>query len=162
METYQPAKALKVLKILHWGLMSGPIFFSIFAIAMITSSDQSQLIDTENILSFLPISFAVMLIPGSYFLFSTGLKERVDKESELSAKIAAYQTAHIIRMAVLEGTALFAIVGAFVSNTYANFTALFFVLLVMVLVTPSPFKLMESLQLSRSELEALGAEDGIE
>lgn len=155
METYQPAKAMRVLKVLHWGLMGGPIIFSVVATVVITSTGQAQLINLEEMLSFLPIGFGVVMIPASFLLFGSNLKERVDKDSQLSYKIAAYQTAHIIRMAMLEGVALFAIVGAFVTSTYANFVVLFFALLAMVLVSPSTYKLMEALKLTREEMEML-------
>lgn len=155
MESYNPAHALRTLKIIHFALMGGPVLFSVSAFAIISMSPEAQFIDLNNILSYMPIGFAFMLVPLSFFLFNSTLKENLKGKNELSTKMAAYQTSHIVKIALLEGGALFAVVASFSTYTYANMVVMAFLLGVMFLSTPSIYKIAETLSLSPEESSQL-------
>ena len=112
------------------------------------------MIDLDNPLSFLPIVFAAVLIPLSFFLFNSTLKQNLEGKSELSQKIAAFQTAHIIKIALLEGGSLFGIVASLSSNTYTGLVVFAVLLSAMLLSTPSVLKLAEKLNLTREEISS--------
>lgn len=124
--------------------------FSFFVLYTI-SSDSPQLIDLDNPLSFIPIGFAIILIPLSSYMFNSTLKQNLLEKTELQQKLAAFQTAHIIKMALLEGGALFAVVASLSTNTYVNLIVFAVLLSIMLISTPSVFKLTETLNLTSQE-----------
>lgn len=155
MQSNSPATALKTLKIIHFAIMGGPLLFATFTVFNLLSSDETQLIDTTNPLSYFPLLMAIVVIPVSNYMFSSTLKKGLEGQTELGMKLGSFQTAHIIKMALLEGCTLFALVGSFTTYTVANFGVFVVMFALMILSTPSAFKLVETLNLTPEEIRLL-------
>lgn len=146
---------LKTLQIIHLALCSGVFLFTLVTIFL-----NRELIffdaNPQTTAPFNPI-FPIMgliTISGSIF-FYRNLISKIDKSAPADTKINMYQSAFIISAALLEGGALFNIVGFFITqNTFflifglANFAFL-------VLKRPTKDKLISALQLQYPDTESL-------
>ena len=109
-ENYEltPKGFLKTISILFLGLLAGPLIFGIFTYSTIkeTKIDYS---DTNDIFLFLVPLVAISGILVGNILF----KEQIDKlknKDSLREKLSGFQTASIIKYALLEGPAFLGIV----------------------------------------------------
>ena len=93
---------LNVIQMLHLGLCAGVIAAYVFLgdLSAITSFDISSVVASDII--YLLIPFLAYFV--SNFLFKSQLKD-IDKTLAVEENFARYQTASIIRWAVLEGSA---------------------------------------------------------
>jgi len=114
-ENYEstPKGFLKTISIIHLGLFAGPLIFGIFTFSTIkeTKIDYS---DTNDIFLFLVPLFAISGILVGNILFKEQIDKLINKDS-LMEKLSGFQTASIIKYALLEGPALIGIV-AFNNN----------------------------------------------
>ena len=101
------------------------------------------------------MGMVVLAIPVSSMIFKTNIKERITNASDLSGKLAVFQVAHLIKLAVLEATALLAVVSCLVTETTINFIAFGVMIAFMISSAPTPLKIGESLGLSREEINQL-------
>ncbi|MEO1255737.1 MAG: hypothetical protein AAFY41_12780, partial [Bacteroidota bacterium] len=119
--------------------MGGAAFFTIVA-ATLTLTNTAPTSKVEALNYLVPTYFfsALAIHP---FLFKNAIKSALNKEMPLTKKIATFQTGHIIRMAVLEGSAFLASVAVILNGEllYLVITAL--VLVIMFQKIPSPFLL---------------------
>lgn len=93
---------IKTLKIIHFGLCAG-LGVSYFIIGDLLHLENLHLPDvTADALIY--IAIPIMAIFLSNFLYKLQLKQ-IDKKKTLDENFAAYQTACIIRWAVIEGAA---------------------------------------------------------
>jgi hypothetical protein len=146
---------LKTLQIIHLALCSGVFLFALVTIFL---NREMMFFDAnpKTTAPFNPI-FPIMgliTISGSIF-FYRNLITKIDKSATADTKINMYQSAFIISCALLEGGALFNIVGF--SMTHNSFFLIFglanFVFL--VLKRPTKDKLISALQLQHPDTEAL-------
>jgi hypothetical protein len=146
---------LKTLQIIHLALCSGVFLFALVTIFL---NREMMFFDAnpKTTAPFNPI-FPIMgliTISGSIF-FYRNLITKIDKSATADTKINMYQSAFIISSALLEGGALFNIVGF--SMTHNSFFLIFglanFVFL--VLKRPTKDKLISALQLQYPDTEAL-------
>ncbi len=94
---------IKTLKIIHFAICSGVIFIYFF-IGEITMEKLSiQKVENSEIVYFLIPILAIVL---GNLLFKSQLKQ-ADPNSNLEEYLPIYQTASIIRWAILEGAAFF-------------------------------------------------------
>jgi len=103
-----PAGFIKSMSIIHAALLAGQLLFIITAFG-ISSKVHFTVSDTEDVFIFIVPLLAIAGFMGGYILFKRKLKELQAKNS-LGEKMVAYQTALIIRFALLEGPSLFGIV----------------------------------------------------
>jgi len=96
----------------------------------------------------------LMAVGISPIIFKQQLAKLTGKE-DLRTKMAAYQTAHIIRCALLEGAGLFATVISLVTRDSMALAALVIVLGVFVLQIPSVLSLERDLNLTSAEKNEL-------
>ena len=89
---------LKILKIIHLAICAGMILAYIFAGQFTIEQLKGQQIDSDDLV-YLAIPFAAFFL--SNFMFKSQLKQ-VDSRSTLEEKLPIYQTASIIRWAILE------------------------------------------------------------
>ncbi|UXP32276.1 hypothetical protein N6H18_18215 [Reichenbachiella agarivorans] len=146
---------INILKTIHWGLTIGTVLFGVIFCYLMMTMTEPTLVDFDNILTFLPLLVAAMMIPASSIAFHSSLKKLLKKNPDLKQKISAFQNAHIIQMAMLEAVGLLSVVICFLTNSYVNFLMFGIILLLMILSTPSTFKLSEQLHLSKSEIDQL-------
>ncbi|MEQ9467210.1 MAG: hypothetical protein RLN88_07335 [Ekhidna sp.] len=144
---------LQTIKIIHLGLMAGPAFLGLVAAFLVLDgSDTREPIEVLDYLSPGYFLFAVGIYP---ILFKSAIKPAKVEGIDLGKKIATYQTGHIIRLALLEGAALFAGVVVVVNGQLLHLITLGLVLAIMFSKLPSPYLLESELGLSPEEKEKL-------
>lgn len=94
---------LKSLKLIHLGICIAIIMVYIFVGQFTLEQLKGQEIDSEDLV-YLAIPIAAFFL--SNFMFKSQLKQ-VDSKASLEENFPAYQTASIIRWAILEGAAFF-------------------------------------------------------
>ncbi|RBQ05900.1 hypothetical protein [Pedobacter miscanthi] len=146
---------LKTLQIIHLALCTGVFLFALVTIFL---NREIMFFDAnpQTTSPFNPI-FPIMgliTISGSMF-FNRNLIAKIDKSATTDTKINMYQSAFIISAALLEGGALFNIVGFFM--THNSFFLIFGVanFIFLVLKRPTKDKLISTLQLQYPDTEAL-------
>ncbi|MEQ8473725.1 MAG: hypothetical protein RIC35_21190 [Marinoscillum sp.] len=154
MEEYSAKSALNVLRIIHFALMAGLIIFGTVVTYLIlsgsTSADQGM-----DIIKYLPGLMFLTVVPFSSFMFRKNLDPIKKPVSSLKDKLAAYQTAHIVRMASFEAVGLFAVVTCFVTSTLLNLGVLAIVLAFFIIKTPSVSQLENNPGLTQEEKNQL-------
>lgn len=103
-----PAGFLKSMSLIHLALLGGQLLFAIVALA-ISPKVYFAITETDDVFVFIVPLLAIAGFMSGYILFKRQLNALRDKNS-LGAKIVAYQTALIIRLALLEGPSLFGVV----------------------------------------------------
>lgn len=94
---------LKSLKLIHLGICMAIIMVYIFVGQFTLEQLKGQEIDSEDLV-YLIVPIAAFFL--SNFMFKSQLKQ-VDSKASLEENFPAYQTASIIRLAILEGAAFF-------------------------------------------------------
>lgn len=155
MESPNPASQMKVLLIVHITLMIGPTLFAVVTIYKLAASGGAMWYDSENAMTFMPMGLVFLAILVAPPLFNNQLRENMKTKKTLYDKLVAYQTANIIRMALFEGAALFALVVCFVTDTWINLFTFGIAILFMGLSMPTVNGVAQRLELSREEQEML-------
>ncbi len=155
MEGQSPSAILKTLKTIHWSLVAGLSLFAAVVAFQLGTNPETTFFTPENPLVFIPVFSGIFLIPVSLVLFNRQMDQAKNKK-ELQDKLAGFQTAHIVKMAMLEGVGLFSLVACFVTFTTANFFLFALVIILMAGSAPTAFKLGARLSLSREEIQQLG------
>ncbi len=151
----QPSKALTTLKIIHWSITASPIAFAVISFYLISAEGMPALYDSANPITFIPIGLTLILVPMSSFLFKKTLATNLNGKTELAQKLSSFQTAHLMKIAILEAAALLALVVCFVTRTTLNYFTFGIPLLLLLLSAPSAFKITELLHLSQEETSEL-------
>lgn len=146
---------LKQLQVIHLALC-----FGVFLFATVTSfinKDQFYFdANPANTAPFNPIFPIVGLITISVSIIAyKNLISKIDKTASVDVKINQYQTAFIVSAALLEGGALFNLVGTFISH---NAFFLIFAaanLIFLIRNRPTKDKLISTLQLQYPDTETL-------
>ena len=130
---------IKILKIIHLAICAGMILAYIFAGQFTIEQLKGQQIDSDDLV-YLAIPFAAFFL--SNFMFKSQLKQ-VDSRSTLEEKLPIYQTASIIRWAILE-------VGAFLILFMKPDLLIFGIILILYLVflRPSEEKIVSDFQVN--------------
>lgn len=105
-----PARYLRTLRILHLALCAGVVIFGAAVIAMKQSgSVQPVFRDEEPVLLAVAGAVVMSATAASVLLFRRRL-DAIRSMATLDRKLAAYQTAQVIRWALAEGPAMLVIV----------------------------------------------------
>jgi len=146
---------LKMLQTIHLALCAGVFLFALVTIFL---NREIMFFDPnpQTTAPFNPI-FPIMgliTISSSIFFFKN-LISKIDKTEPVDSKINLYQSAFIISSALLEGGALFNMVGFFITHNsfFLIFAAANFIFL--ILNRPTKDKLISALQLQYPDTEAL-------
>lgn len=139
----------RTLKLVHLALNASTIVFVIAGVYLYVSglspfNDDTSLTD---ILGYSSVAYALMSIPLSVFLFKLILS-RKRKEQDLQVILSTYRNAFIIRLATLEGAALFALVSFLITGKLLTVTLGGFVLAFMIILRPSNQEVRKEFQLS--------------
>ncbi len=137
---------LRTISILHIAMMAGLLLLPVFNI--ITSEEIGALSFTQQPYEFLiPVLLVGAIFIGK-FVSKTILTKKDIQNKSLQHKLGVYQTAHIIRVAPIEGIGLFAAV------TYTTTNNLFFLLiaglalLIMFTFIPTKEKIENAIPMS--------------
>lgn len=146
---------LKQLQVIHLALCFGVFLFA--AVTSFINKDQFYFdANPANTAPFNPIFPIVGLITISVSIIAyKNLISKIDKTTSVDVKINQYQTAFIVSAALLEGGALFNLVGTFISH---NAFFLIFAaanLIFLIRNRPTKDKLISTLQLQYPDTETL-------
>lgn len=146
---------LRGLNIIYGALLLGQITFAAISI-FITQTNGASIVDAElqNIFFILVPVFFI----GSFIASQIIVPQRIEankKEKDLSAKLSAYRATQIVKFAMMEGAAFFAIIAILL---FGNFLFVGFAALLMCLFAtyfPSEEKIIRELELNREEQNLL-------
>ena len=132
--------SLKTLSIIHLALCSGVFIFGFIMFSKIKSTE-IILNDSNDIFKYIIPSAAIIAIFLSNFLFKNQLNS-ITENAEIKEKLVKYQSASIVKYAVLEGTALLSVV---IYSSTTNFLYLLIalgMLLYLILQRPTLSKII--------------------
>ena len=146
---------LKQLQVIHLALCFGVFLFA--AVTSFINKDKFYFdANPANTAPFNPIFPIVGLITISVSIIAyKNLISKIDKTTSVDVKINQYQTAFIMSAALLEGGALFNLVGSFISQ---NAFFLIFAaanLIFLIRNRPTKDKVISTLQLQYPDTETL-------
>ena len=121
---------LKVIKMIHFALCAGLVMAYVFVGDVTTISFNMPPLSQSNIVYVLIPIIAYIF---SNFMFKTQLKA-ADKTLKLEANMAVYQTASIVRWAILEGAAFLIL---FLNKDFVLFGILIIIYLALLHPTES-------------------------
>ncbi|WP_372746372.1 hypothetical protein [Lutibacter sp.] len=149
----EPKDFIKSLQIIHFGLLSTVVIFSIFV--AFTRKDQlffSYQQDREFLFLAIIIAFAGNLI--SKFLYAK-LIQNIAENDNLSQKAIKYSRAHIFRMASLEFPAFICAFFVWYTNNSFYFILVGILVLMMLAVYPTKTKFENDVPLTSKEKSML-------
>ncbi len=144
---------LNVMRLIHFALMAGIGLFSIVVIFLITGGKASA--GELELLNYISPGFFVIILILQGQMFKLSLNPALKADTPLPSKLASFQTAHIIRMGLLEGCGLFAAVSALLNAELLHLITVALVLGVMFTKTPTVLMLESVLGLSREEKDQI-------
>lgn len=146
---------LLLLRIIHFALMGGLTIFGV-VVYWLNSNDPVGNADAMNeAVVYLPGLLFLAALPLSFILFKQQVKPLQTEERDLRSKLAGYQTAHIVRLALLEGAGLFAaVISMQLANVYL-LGVLAAVLVTFLFLLPTPYRISVELKLNQKEREQL-------
>ena len=155
MENKQPnyPAMLQVINIIHGALLFFPLVFAGVAVYINETSPMAS--DDLSFLSYASIGLLIVAFPVSAILFKSTVKNSQIEQKALPQKIATFQTAHLIRMAMFESAGLFAAVATLQTGNYYNLGVLLIVLIMFFFLRPTPAKIAMDLGLSTDEKQQL-------
>jgi hypothetical protein len=143
---------VKTIQMVHRALMGAIVLMLSTGIVLVMQNPLPT--DWNNPINYIPIVLMVAVFPMSGVMFNklvTGAKEKVD----LSDKLAAYQGAHLVRMALFESAGIMGFVTAVVTSSYFGLIFPAFIAVVFSITFPSGFKIEHELNLTPREREVL-------
>lgn len=141
-----PKNILKTLITIHYGYSIAVLVFATFSF-LISDHTIMSFNDSNDLFLYLAPLFAVGGILASVFIFKTQLK-RIHEKETLEEKLIAYQTSHLIRIALIEGPAFLSIVIFMTSNNLFYLTITFLLLAYLLSLRPTSDRIKQDLNLN--------------
>ncbi len=147
--------SFKAMNILHLGLLGGLFLFAVVSLYLVyTGSFPPSMQDNEQLLQVGALALAGLGIFFGNRIFKSRMLAIQDMPTA-KEKIAFYQTANIVRWALIEGAALFSIICFMLTANYA-FLALAVALIILLMVLkPTKEKIFIQTGISGEELDKL-------
>jgi len=152
-----PNGFLKTISIVHLVILAGPFLFGIYAYLKSDPSKLDTQIPKDFFLYLLPL-LAIFGYGAGLFLFKQQIKA-LSKKQALREKLAGYQTATIIRYALLEGPAMLGVI------LFLNSRNIIYLIVALLLVAylftlkPSKLKVENDLSMNSQEMAAFNNAD---
>jgi len=124
----------KTTRIIHLALLAGQVLFAAVVFFLTRSTAIST--DTNNPLFVVAPLLAMAAVVASIFLYKQQLALATQQQT-LNSKLAQYQTALIIRWALLESASLFNIVCYFVTGNFALLLIAFLIIAYFISIRPT-------------------------
>lgn len=147
---------IKIMQIMLTAFCIGIISFAAVAISLNKQSlyfDIAPASDPTGLYPLFPLLGLAIIFMG-LFMFKNQL-DKLPEDVDTDAKIAAYQTAFIIRSAFLEGASLMNIVGFLLSSNAAFLIVPAIAVAVMIFTRPTKQVVIDVLKLSYPDTEKL-------
>jgi hypothetical protein len=149
-----PQGYLKTISIIHLALLAGQVMFGIVAFIQI-GKIQIDIKNNNDPFLFLVPLLAVGGFIASNLMFKQQLNSSIKKDS-LNGKLMGYQTALIIRCALLEGPSLFGIVTYLITGNCLFLIISGLLMLYFISIRPTRVKIENDLNLTYEEKTAFG------
>jgi hypothetical protein len=147
---------LKAIRILYFAMLAGQVIFAAIVTTLVETGVLSNGIDSVSfIMQVVIIVIAACAIPASFILFRKRLAD-INPEEDLAKKIEKYRAALILRMALCEFPAMFAIIAYFITTNRSFLWITILLIGNFLLIYPSRDKIIQQLQLNSSEQSSLG------
>lgn len=144
-----PKAIFKTIKIIHLALLAGQLLF--FVVAFTQTPPQKFALNFANDPLLLVVPFMAV---GSFLLSNILFKQQIGSaanQTTLAGKLTRYQSASIIRFALIEGISLFSVVG-FLKSGNLLFAVVFGLLILLFIANrPTKDKVETDLNLSYEE-----------
>jgi len=151
-EKFQAKAAFRALKIIFYSLNSGLLLFFMVGIYL-NGMQIPEFKDGIDILTYVNI-FLMLSIPAGYSISSRKM-EAIDVADSFSKKFEQYQSAMIIRWAMIEGAAIFSLVGLIVLQDSKQLILFVLCILVLSSNTVTREKVTRMAKLNAEESKAL-------
>ena len=152
-EGFQPKAAFKALKVIFYALNTGLLLF--FMVGVYLNEMQIPPFATElDILNIVSI-FLLASIPGGYMV-SNRKFDAIDAGDSFQGKWEQFQTGMIIRWAMIEGAALFSLVGLIVLHDAKQLVLFIICILALSMNSVTREKATRLAKLNPEESRALG------
>jgi len=145
----------KIISIIHLALVSGIVLFGIviyFFIADFQQPDTRS--EIAGMLVYLVPGLVIAGIIASNIIFRVKLNGVIDSD-DLKQKMTVYRELLIIRYALLEGPALFALAAIFITNNINFLVYAGLIVILMATKRPTKKSAIADLALSQQEISAL-------
>lgn len=153
-----PRTFMRTLFLMYIALLIGQLFFLGFVLFFFRDNPISVDATTKEILFYLALFVTVGGLTGSRIIFKNKV-EKLKKESALSRKLMGFQTATVIRFALIEAPAMLNII-AYLLTGDDNYLYIIAILIgYFMVLKPSKAQVERELQLSHEEKQAFDAHD---
>ncbi|WP_420602624.1 hypothetical protein [Flagellimonas sp.] len=151
-DPFTPERFIRTLSIIHLGLIAGPLVFGL----IVYFNSQSTHINFSNtddmFLIVIPI-FALSSIFLGNFIFGQSIKN-IARTSSLRQKLVRFQTASIIRYALVEAAAFFGIIAYYMTGNLVFMLISAILILYFFMLRPTREKIIRTLNLTGSDKAA--------
>ncbi|MBK7099106.1 MAG: hypothetical protein IPH58_13080 [Sphingobacteriales bacterium] len=145
------------LRILHMAFFAGLILFSAVSFFLVFTGSMGKNSELNGILTILVPGLLVAGIISSYFIAKNRLSTLVDKN--LNEKLSGYRVVMILKIALLEGPALFAIISYLLTGNNLCLGLAMLAVLLILFINPSREKVAEELNLSTQDRALIANDD---
>ncbi len=152
MESNSYSAQFKTMQIIYGALIIGVLVFSV--VVYLKSDNLHFIFDGESMYGILVPMVAIISLVVNTMIFKSTLNS-INPQDALGLKITKYQTANIIRGAILEAPALIGIVVTLNTGNYYFLVFSLFMIAAMIFAFPSKQKFIETMQLSFEEKSKL-------
>jgi len=152
-EGFNPKQFMINLRMLYLALVAGVIIFLAVVINLLGSENITTTGDLE-ILFLIDVIVTAVMLPGAY-LISNRLYEQINRKESLANRLAQFQSAFIIRLAMIEAPALLSVIVLLLTGNISALALFALSLALFALNYPTPEKIGRTLDLSDKEKELL-------
>ena len=152
-DRFQAKAAFNALRIIFYALNSGLLIFFIVSIYL-NGKQIPEFKEGVDILTYVNV-FLLISIPAGYSISSRKM-EAIDPADPFYRKFEQFQSAMIIRWAMIEGPALFSLVGLIVLQDAKQLVIFIICILVLSSNTVTKEKVTRMAKLNQEESKALG------
>lgn len=144
-----PSSFIRTLTIIHLGLLAGPFFFGMVAYFQ-TENTYLDYTNTTDVFMIVVPLFAVTAIFMGNLLFRQMMKSAIQTDG-LRLKLARFQTASLVKYALIEGATLIGIVAFLNTSNLTYFYISGVLILFLYLLRPTKDKIEQGLELKGEE-----------
>lgn len=157
-EKMKSGEYFKTLKIVHFALAAGIVFFMLMSIFLQYSGFGTIGKEVKNGLLIAVPLFALAGIFASNIVFKQKLKI-IAEHNNLKEKMIIYRSAIIVKLALVEGPAFFTVIAYLITGDLIFLGIIIVLLLIFLIYTPTRNKLINELELSKSDSDLISNPD---
>ncbi len=144
----------KTIKIVHIAIVIGVVLFTIVSLIRRIIGFEPVGYEIDKVLLILVPIFVLIGIFASNFVFKKILNE-IREKSNFKEKMEKYRSALIIKLALIEGPAFFAIISFLLTGNYIHLGLTVILIIVLLIYKPNKTKLVNELELVKKESDLI-------